>query len=663
MSKPKVSPIQTRTAVVEIVPGASEGAGVTFRAALSSTSPVKRIFGTEILRHTDDAVDMSRAGAGLPLTVNHSERDPSSQSLPVGRVQGVRLDGDRLRGELHFDSDARAQEVKGKVERGVAPDISITYQVHDFEGPSEDGTVEVTRWMPMAASIVTMPADATVGVGRSHEEADMPEENPTGAGEASILDKVRARSSAGYQAGQEAATVRLNDLDAAATLLRNANPGLSGDVDALVAEYRGDPSLTIEQFRAHGLELLGTGAQPLSAEPSAARRAAPQAPGDIRRGMVVAGADNVDKVARGIEFALMERSGTKVDAEAVKGNQFRGWSIIDCARELLEAGGTSTRGWNSEQIAKASIQGRAISPGTANYVTADFPAVTENVITKRVQDAYAEADVTWNQWCSTFEVPDFKQFTIPRISNVLSLPVVAENAAYTDLTQLDAKESATLVKRGGLMSFSWEAMVNDDHSMFSRTADRMGNSAARTVDEEVYALLVLNKGVGPVAGPVMGDTNQLFDATNHDNAGTAALDLAGIVATRTAIARQTDDNSILLGIRLRHILVPEELRDTADNLAGSEYLPWTESSPGAQRVNTVRSTFTVISTVRLTDVNDWYGLSAAGGTMEVAFLNGNRSPMLERDQGWDTDAMHFKIRHPFIPYPVDWRGMYWNEVT
>jgi hypothetical protein len=369
-------------------------------------------------------------------------------------------------------------------------------------------------------------------------------------------------------------------------------------------------------------------------------------------------------------LSMLERAGTSVAPEKMEGNTYRGWSMLDIARDCLELSGQNTRGWSSEQIARAAISmgSRAVGGipvsglSTANYATADFPAVTENVITKRIHDAYAASPVTWTQWASSTTVPDFKQFTIPRLSQVSDLPIVAENAGYTDLTQTDAKEAATLVKHGGLMSFTWEAIVNDDQRMFSRTSASMGEAAARTVDTKVYAVLTANAASG-VQGIVMGDTNQLFDVTNHANAATTAdLNLAGIVANRTAMARQTDDNSIALGIDLRYVIVPEELRDDADNLAGSEYLPWTEASPGAQRINTIRSTFTVVATIRLA-AGQWYSASAMGGTVEVAFLNGNQSPAVMRETGWDTDAIHWKIRHPSVAYAVDWRGMYLDGVT
>ena len=50
-------------------------------------------------------------------------------------------------------------------------------------------------------------------------------------------------------------------------------------------------------------------------------------------------------------------------------------------------------------------------------------------------------------------------------------------------------------------------------------------------------------------------------------------------------------------------------------------------------------------------------------TVEVAFLTGNRQPALEQDSGWDTDAVHWKIRHPSVAYAKNWRGLYRNVVT
>jgi hypothetical protein len=315
-----------------------------------------------------------------------------------------------------------------------------------------------------------------------------------------------------------------------------------------------------------------------------------------------------------------------------------------------------------EQIAKRAIRdgARAIEAGAATYATSDFPIITANIASKFLLAAYNETPVTWNQWCSTGSAPDFKSFSIPRLSKFSSLPIVAENAQYQDGTLAEAGETGALVKYGALLSMSWESIVNDDTSAFARNASSMGQAAARTLDEDVYAVLTANT-VAALSGPVMGDTNQLFDGPNHSNVGTAALNLAGIVATRVGIGRQTDENSVSLGLNLNYVLVPLELADEAMNLNTSEYL--VDVGGAAQRANTVRNTFEVVSTSRLTDVNNWYGLGSRGQTFEVMFLNGQQTPTLEAETGFSYDTMNWKVRHVFDVLPVDWRAMYWNVVA
>jgi hypothetical protein len=161
----------------------------------------------------------------------------------------------------------------------------------------------------------------------------------------------------------------------------------------------------------------------------------------------------------------------------------------------------------------------------------------------------------------------------------------------------------------------------------------------------------------------MGDTNDLFDAANHSNTAALPFDLAGIVATRVAIGRQTDDNDVLLGILMAHVLVPLELQDAATELAQADNLPiWNDTGTaeiaGSIQHNTVRGTFNVVATPRLTDPADWYGLARAGQTFEVVFLNGQQAPTLEQEMGFSYDTLNWKVRSVFDILPVDWRGMY-----
>jgi HK97 family phage major capsid protein len=134
--------------------------------AISSEFPVKRWWGNEILDHSPEAVDLSRAKRGLSFLVDHDSRDV------VGIIEKVRLDDDKkLRGNVRFSANAPAQAVKRDIEDGIRRFISVGYMVNEVvlekQSDKEGDTYRATRWMPVEASSVAVPADPTVGHNRS----------------------------------------------------------------------------------------------------------------------------------------------------------------------------------------------------------------------------------------------------------------------------------------------------------------------------------------------------------------------------------------------------------------------------------------------------------------------------------------------------------------
>ena len=138
----------------------------TVNAVLSSEHPVYRGDGyAEILRHDSDSIDLSRAAiSNIPLLWGHNH------DQTIGVVENIRLHSGRLRGTLRFGSNPHAKEVWQDVKDGILRNISVGYQVNetDYNTDIEVGenlrAYEVTRWTPLEASIVAIPADPTVGI-------------------------------------------------------------------------------------------------------------------------------------------------------------------------------------------------------------------------------------------------------------------------------------------------------------------------------------------------------------------------------------------------------------------------------------------------------------------------------------------------------------------
>ena len=144
----------------------------TVRIAISSEEPVERSFGKEILDHTENSIDLSFLASGrAPLLLDH---DPEKQ---IGVVESVELDGQsrRLRAKVRFGKGELAREAFSDVVDGIKANISVGYSIGKMDRDRNDkNTYRATSWKPVEASLVSIPADMTVGVGRSSEPSHKP---------------------------------------------------------------------------------------------------------------------------------------------------------------------------------------------------------------------------------------------------------------------------------------------------------------------------------------------------------------------------------------------------------------------------------------------------------------------------------------------------------
>lgn len=145
----------------------------TVDLAFSSEAPYERWFGIEILDHAKGSVDLSRLADGChPLLLDHN---PTKQ---IGVIETVSVSNDRVgRAVARFGRSALAEEVFRDVQDGIRSLVSVGYQINELKMVEEkkDGPsiYRATSWTPYEVSIVSIPADTTVGVGRSEEQRDV----------------------------------------------------------------------------------------------------------------------------------------------------------------------------------------------------------------------------------------------------------------------------------------------------------------------------------------------------------------------------------------------------------------------------------------------------------------------------------------------------------
>ncbi len=216
---------------------------------------MERSWGIEILGHSEDEMDREWIGGGTaPLLLDHNPREQ------VGVVEGVTLGEDRkARAVVRFGRSARAEEVMRDVADGIRTNVSVGYELLDIrEEPAKKGeplTYRAVRWRPLEVSLVSIPADMTVGVGREAPASVLPQpktQESTGM-EPEVKEAPAARA---IDDGAEAR--RQKEIMDLATLANVRDMGIE-------AVLKGD---TVELFRGKVLLARQGEAKPLGVAPA-----------------------------------------------------------------------------------------------------------------------------------------------------------------------------------------------------------------------------------------------------------------------------------------------------------------------------------------------------------------------------------------------------------
>lgn len=147
---------------------AAEGEPMRLSFPASSETEVERYFGVEVLSHDSKAVRLQRiAGGAAPLLFNHDWSDP------VGMVTGGRVKDGRLYVDAQLFDTARAADVAKMIDGGLR-NVSIGYEIREMTEDTKKQRFTATDWEPLEVSIVTVPADASVGIGRANDPEPKP---------------------------------------------------------------------------------------------------------------------------------------------------------------------------------------------------------------------------------------------------------------------------------------------------------------------------------------------------------------------------------------------------------------------------------------------------------------------------------------------------------
>lgn len=388
-----------------------------------------------------------------------------------------------------------------------------------------------------------------------------------------------------------------------------------------------DPTLRLEDYRAQVMSLLGRECTPISGGGG-------RIDGGDGRGDFVAAASD----------ALAIRAGIKVAKPHPGARDIQGMALSDVMRACVNRSG---RIMDMGSQSKNAVVRAAMS-------TSDFPAILENTLGKTLRAGFEEEPATIDSWCSKVMVPDFKPQSRVILGSAPDLDLIPEGAEYKS-GSMDEDRSVPYVvnKFGKIVTFTWEAMVNDDLGAFLKMTQAMGQAAARAEADAVYATFAENSG----AGPKMQDTNNLFGSA-HSNLATSAADITAdaLSAARVLLRRQKAVGGGVMNITPRFLLVAPEQEQAGETLLAAAARSLSQGSD-TTLVPAWLAQLQLVVEARL-DGSAFYLLAAPTSvdTLERAWLDADNGPVVVEQDSFGIDAKQYKVRHVFGQRWLDWRG-------
>ena len=599
----------------------------TVELSFSSETPYGRWFGDEILCHDEECINLERFSNGLGTVLFNHDRD-----AVVGHVEKAWIEDNRGKALVRFDTDEQSETIFQKVQSGTLQGVSVGYAIYRYEVLEDEDTKStngrfngpayvVTDWEPLEISIVSVPADPTVGVGRSAEEIhtsiDTQEDNTRMDQEKTL--EVQEVKSTPVETG-----ITQEDLQKAMEQERKRTSEITAlfrDFDVEGADEAIVMGVSVDEARAMVMDQLRARNKGVS---------------------VTMGEAESDKFRAAAQDAVLMAAGIPVADAAPGAQELRGHSMVELAREALQREGLKANFGDNMELARQAINS-----------TSTFPAIMANLANKSVMVGFNEAETTYQIWAGKGSNRDFKEAARVALSEAGNLELVPEGGQFQQDFLGEASARTKVATYGKLFSLTRQAIINDDLGLFSKIATKYGSAAKRLVNKMVYAQLTGNVK--------MQDNVALFDSKHGNVAATGeALSVKAIAKAITAMRRQKGiTGDATLNITPKYLVVPPELEMTAYQIVNS-----TAAVDGVNSgvVNPYKGRFVVVADAELTDPDAWYLVADASqhDTIDVTYLNGVETPRLETRQGFEVDGIEYKVAFDVGVDAIDFRGLYKN---
>jgi hypothetical protein len=269
----------------------------------------------------------------------------------------------------------------------------------------------------------------------------------------------------------------------------------------------------------------------------------------------------------------------------------------------------------------------------AAWATHSISGILSATVNKFLLAGFNGVESSWRSISSVRSVNDFKALTSYRLNGGMKFEKVAPGGELKNAAVSDESRTISAETYGIMTSVTRNDLINDDLGALTAVPQRIGRGGALKLNDVFWASF---------------QDDSAFFTTGRGNKKTTAgaLSLANLKAIATMFRKLKDPDGNPVAVDPRILLVPSDIELSAAEIMGSALL--VGGSAAAPNVNVLAGRYQVVSTSYLSSAEDYYLLASPADmpVMEVAFLNGVQSPIVETAEA-DFNTLGVQMRGYF----------------
>ena len=270
----------------------------------------------------------------------------------------------------------------------------------------------------------------------------------------------------------------------------------------------------------------------------------------------------------------------------------------------------------------------------AAWATHAISGILSGTVNKFLLAGFNGVESSWRSISSVRSVNDFKALTSYRLNGGMVFEKVAPGGELKNAAVSDESRTISAETYGIMTSVTRNDLINDDLGALTAVPQKLGRGGALKLNSVFWASF-------------QDDSTFFTTGRGNKKATAGALSLANLKAIATLFRKLKDPDGNPVAVEPRVLLVPSDIELAAAEIMGSALLI-SGNTTAAPNVNVLAGRYQVVSTSYLSSAEDYYLLASPADmpVMEVAFLNGVQSPIVETAEA-DFNTLGVQMRGYF----------------